>query len=104
MAAGVRFVIPILLAVSGCAAGAEKPAKPACNARTRGSLWPEKAERISGVPTEICLRTNWKYHWQQLTVDVSQLNRKAKPKSGLATVAAVTRSASTANAKPAATP
>ena len=103
MTAGVRWVIPVLLAVSACAAGAE-PAKPACNALTRGNLWPEKADRVSGVSIEICSKRNWRYHWQQLTVDVSQLTGKSRPKPVMATVAAVTRTAVAANAKPAATP
>jgi len=103
MTAGVRLAIPMLLAVSGCAPGAE-PAKPACSAQTRGDLWPEKADRVSGVSIEVCSKTNWKYRWRQLTIDVSQLKNKSGRKPVMATVAAVTRTAGAANAKPAATP
>jgi hypothetical protein len=95
MVAGVRLLIPMLLAVSGCAPGAE-PAKPVCNAQTQGDLWPEKADRLPGVSIEICSKTNWKYRWRQLTVDVSQLKGAAHRKPGTATLATVTRTAAAA--------
>ena len=72
MTAGAWLAIPILFAVSFCAPGAE-PSKPACNAQTRGDLWPEKTSRGSEVPVEICSKVHRKYRWEQLTVDVSRL-------------------------------
>jgi hypothetical protein len=56
----------------------ESPAKPACNARTRGKLWPEKAGRHSlAGPIEMCALRLWRYRWEQLTVDVSQLRAES---------------------------
>ena|SRR5579863_1146423 len=72
MAAGAWLSIPMLFVISFCAAGAE-PAKPACNAQTRGNLWPENTTHGSEVPVEICSKAHWKYRWEQLTVDVSRL-------------------------------
>jgi hypothetical protein len=99
MAAGVRFAIPILLAVSGCAQGAEAT-KPVCNAQIRGEIWPEKAARISGVPIEICSKAARKYRWRQLTVDVSQLKGKTGRKPVIASLAVVTRTKAASAATP----
>jgi hypothetical protein len=85
----IRLVIPILLAASCCASGAG-PAKPVCNAQTRGELWPETA-RVSGTPIEICSKAHRKYRWRQLTVDVSQLKGAPRPKPVIAALANVTR-------------
>jgi len=85
----MRLVIPILLAASCCASGAE-PAEPACNAQTRGELWPENA-RVFGTPIEICSKAHRKYRWRQLTVDVSQLKGAPRRKPVIATLANVTR-------------
>ena len=89
MVVGVRLMIPILLAISACAPGAES-AKPACNAQTRGDLWPETA-RASGTPIEICSKAHKRYRWEQLTVDISQLKGKTERKPVMANLAAVTR-------------
>ncbi len=72
MTAGAWLAIPMLFAVPFFAPGAE-PVKPACNAQTRGDLWPEKTSRGSEVPVEICSKVHRKYRWEQLTVDVSRL-------------------------------
>jgi hypothetical protein len=72
MTAGAWLAIPMLFAVSFCTQGAE-PVKPACNAQTRGDLWPEKTSRGSEVPVEICSKVHRKYRWEQLTIDVSRL-------------------------------
>jgi hypothetical protein len=85
----MRLVIPILLAASCCSSGAE-PAKPVCNAQTRGKLWPETA-RVSGTPIEICSKVHRKYRWQQLTVDISQLKGAPRRKPVIAALANVTR-------------
>src|SRR5580658_8426668 len=79
MAAGVWLAIPMIFAISFCSPGAE-PAKPACNAQTRGHLWPEKTSRGSEVPIEICSKVHRKYRWEQLTVDVSRLKGAATHK------------------------
>jgi len=81
MSATTWLSIPILLAVSCCAQTPEetkKAIKPECNAQNRGKLWPEKTAHAVGVPIEICTAKAWKYRWQQLTVDISQLIAAAR--------------------------
>jgi hypothetical protein len=73
----------VLLAVPLCSQGEEKQ-KPQCNAHSRGKLWPEKTGRGAAVPVEICAPKGWRYAWQQLTVDVSQLKAAAKQKQVVA--------------------
>jgi len=75
MGSRVLFVMPLLL-VSACFAREAGAAKPECNAQTKGDFWPDKANRGSGVPVEMCVEKHWKYRWEQLTVDISQLRRK----------------------------
>jgi hypothetical protein len=53
----------------------------------RGKLWPEKTSRGAGVPIEICVPKRWKYAWQQLTIDVSQMRAIAKRKPVIAGLA-----------------
>ncbi len=84
MGATALLVIPMLLATACCAqdlppATSAEMAKPACTAQTRGKLWPEKTSRANGVPIEICVQKLWKYRWEQLTVDISQLRANYKP-------------------------
>jgi len=91
----MKFLIAILMATA-CYGEEAALVKPACNAEAQGKLWPEKTSRGSGVPVEICVAKYWKYRWEQLTVDVSQLKARHKP-----VVAAVTRAAGTkASSKP----
>ena len=81
MSATTWLMIPILCAPTLLAvpalAGNTQQVKPACNAKTRGSLWPEKTSRGAAVPIEICAPKRWAFSWQQLTVDVSQLRAAA---------------------------
>lgn len=72
------FAMPLLLA-GACFAQEAGAAKPQCNAQTKGDLWPEKARRGSGVPVEMCVEKHWKYRWEQLTVDISQLRSRRPP-------------------------
>jgi len=92
MAVSMWLTIPMLFAISVCAPGAE-PAKPACNAQTRGDLWPEKTARGSEVPVEICSKVHRKYRWEQLTVDVSRLKGASTQKPIAAGFDMVTRAA-----------
>src|SRR5580698_7452132 len=103
MAAGPWLAIPILFAVSFCAPGAE-PSKPACNAQTRGDLWPEKTSRGSEVPIEICSKVHRKYRWEQLTVDVSRLKGATTRKPIAAGFDMVTHAAGASRASAVATP
>ena len=73
----LRFAIPILITMS-CYAESPSPAKPVCNAQTRGKLWPENTARHAATaPIELCSMRRWRYRWEQLTVDVTQLRAKA---------------------------
>jgi hypothetical protein len=103
LASGVWWAIPMLFAISFCAPGAE-PAKPACNAKTRGDLWPENTSRGSGVPVEICSKVHWKYHWEQFTVDVSRLKGAPKQKPIIEGFDVATHAPREAKARTAATP
>jgi len=80
------FVVAMLIGTAVYAAAADPP-KPPCNAQTRGKLWPEKTSRGAGVPIEICAPKRWKYAWQQLTIDVSQMRAIAKRKPVIAGLA-----------------
>ena len=52
--------------------------KPPCNAQNRGKLWPKEAGRHTAAgPVEMCLMRLWRYRWQPLTVDVSQLRSES---------------------------
>ncbi|HEX4134936.1 MAG TPA: hypothetical protein VHY84_10030 [Bryobacteraceae bacterium] len=99
MASVRRMLIPVLLAGSCWAQNAES-AKPACNEQTLGSFWPEKADQRPGMPVEICSKAHRKYHWLQLTVDVSQLKGTVKGKPDAVPVAVAARSTGSADAKP----
>ncbi len=67
---------------------AEEPPKPRCDALQRGRLWPESETRGTRRQIEICTLNVWKYQWQQLTVDISELGkgskdrRKTEPEDG----------------------
>lgn len=81
----LRFSIPMMMAAlmagTGFAAeGTPEPTKtkPECTAETEHLVWPEQSERRTGVPVEICVGKRFKYKWQALTVDISELRAKAK--------------------------
>ena len=71
-------LIPLLTL---CCAFAETPAKPKCEARNRGELWPPVNLRDSCHALEMCTRDVWKYRWEPLTVSISQLAPGAKHKT-----------------------
>jgi len=79
------LAIPMLMA-GACFADEGTPAtpraKPECSAETEHLMWPEKSERRSGGPVEICVEKHLKYRWQPLTVDISELRAKAKGTAG----------------------
>jgi hypothetical protein len=99
MASVRQMLIPVILAGSCWAQNAE-PAKPVCNEQTLGSFWPEKADQRPGTPVEICSKAHRKYHWLQLTVDVSQLKGTVKEKRDVMPVAVAARGTGAADAKP----
>jgi hypothetical protein len=77
MRAILRMSISLLITLF-CYAESPPATKPACNAHTRGTLWPENAGRHSVAgPVEMCSMHRWKYRWEQVTVDVSQLRANA---------------------------
>lgn len=75
MGSRVLFTMAFL-GLSVCFAQEAGAVKPECNAQTKGNLWPEKIFRGSNKPVEICVARYWKYRWEQLTVDISQLRAK----------------------------
>ncbi len=79
MPSGPRLIlIPVFLAAA-CFAEDSTPAKPECNAGNLHKIWPEKTSRRPGVPVEICIeKHHLRYHWQPLTVDISELRAQAK--------------------------
>jgi hypothetical protein len=83
MSRTVWLVVPFLLAAPLCAVGEEAAPKqkPACDAKSRGKLWPEKGGRGADTPVEICAPKGWHYRWEQLTVDVSQLKADFQSKA-----------------------
>jgi hypothetical protein len=93
-----QMLIPALLAGSCWAQNAD-PANPVCNEQTLGSFWPAKADQRPGGPVEVCSKAHGKYHWLQLTVDVSRLKRTDKGKREAAPVAVAARSTGEADAK-----
>jgi hypothetical protein len=103
MAVGGWLAIPMLFAISFRAPGAE-PVKPACNAQTRGDLWPEKTSRGSEVPVEICSKVHRKYRWEQLTVDISRLKGAPLQKLGAPGFDAATHTAGETTPSAVATP
>jgi hypothetical protein len=88
MSGSVWFVAPLMLVAATVSVAAEQKDKPVCDARSRGTLWPENTTRGAGVPVEICAMKGWHYRWQQLTVDVSQLKAAVKRKQVVAAMPA----------------
>jgi hypothetical protein len=94
----IFLTVPALLTVP-CSAQSVQAGKPACNEKARGRLWPEKTSRGAAVPIELCAHKGWRYRWQQLTVDVSQLRVTAASKPITVDIASVTRTAVAGNAE-----
>ena len=76
------LLIPLLATLPGLA---QEPPKPPCNARNHGMLWSGGHAPDARGPIELCALSVWKYRWEPLTVDVSQLakDRKSKTPDGL---------------------
>src|SRR5450631_1658266 len=85
MSPTVWLAVPLLLAGPLCSQSPDTT-KPVCPEKTRRKLWPEKTSRGADVPIEICVPKGWRYRWQQLTIDVSQLKAAAKRKEVLASL------------------
>jgi hypothetical protein len=72
------MLVPVLMGIS-CWAQDDQAQKPVCNAENHGMLWPAQISGHDHVPVEMCSVHLWKYKWRQLTVDVSDLVKSAKP-------------------------
>jgi hypothetical protein len=71
----------LISAVSLVCCFAQQPDKPVCNKKNQGALWPAPGEADACHPVEMCSLDVWKYRWEPVTVDVSQLakDRKRRP-------------------------
>jgi hypothetical protein len=67
---------------------AEDDSRPACNSHNQGSMWPEAANHDRSLISRlvrcgellICVRGNWRYHWEAASVRLDQLDRRTKTK------------------------
>jgi hypothetical protein len=67
---------------------AEDESRPACNSHNQGSMWPEAANHDRSLIARlvrcgellICVRGNWRYHWEAASVRLDQLDRRTKTK------------------------
>jgi hypothetical protein len=89
------ILVPVLIGVS-CWAQDDPAQKPVCNAENHGMLWPAHISGHDHGPIEMCSVHLWKFKWHQLTVDVSDLVKGAKPRQSSSTSA----SASTPTSAP----
>ena len=80
------MLVPVLMGIL-CWAQDDPAQKPICNAETHGMLWPAHISGHDRVPIEMCSVKLWKFKWHQLTVDVSDLVKGAKPRQSDSTVA-----------------
>ncbi len=72
-----------LIALFAVACFAEDLSKPACNASIAGQFWPEEAnsnrEAVRRLfqlgELEMCVKTAWKYRWEQVSVNVRDLGK-----------------------------
>jgi len=67
----LRWMLILVLELACCSA--RQPAKPPCNAKNQGEVWPAPKARAACVPVEICTLEVWKYRWEPATVDVSRM-------------------------------
>lgn len=74
----LKYLLPGLVAIGSLFVQSQSPERPACNARTRGALWPERLSSNSRVPVQLCTAKLWKYRWEPLTVHTSELAKKAE--------------------------
>lgn len=52
--------------------------KPACNAGTRGQIWPAGGSYAPGTTLEVCTMKVWKFRWEPVTVSYQDLVRAAE--------------------------
>jgi hypothetical protein len=77
----------ILLAVCAVTGMAQEDGRPACTAKTRGTLWPERANTDSGFAKRarncgelyVCARGAWRHQWRAVAVHISHLAKGPKP-------------------------
>jgi len=63
--------------------------RPACTSQIQGRLWPDAANHDPKLIPRLvrcgelllCVRGNWRYHWEALSVRVDQLGHRGKSKS-----------------------
>jgi hypothetical protein len=75
----------IAIGIAAEAAGAGQP-KPACNAVTRGLMWPAEANSNGKIAVmlskqgvlQICTKGPWRHQWISPVVHVKQLQQPAK--------------------------
>ena len=75
------LTIPLL-----CLAGDDS--RPVCSSQNQGQMWPEAANHDSKLLSRlvrcgelfICVRGNWRYHWETPTIRLDQLGHQAKSK------------------------
>jgi len=76
--------LALVLAAGLCQAA--DTARPVCNERAQGQLWPEAAnhdrQKLSKLARcgelLVCVRSAWHYHWEPVTVRVDQLRGGSK--------------------------
>jgi hypothetical protein len=75
----VRGLLIQILIIASCY-GQEpvKEKRPACNKQNHGMLWSEKT--TNRAATQVCALDVWRYHWQSITVDYSELLKRSKSK------------------------
>jgi hypothetical protein len=83
---------PILAVPFLCLAADDS--RPACGSQNQGHMWPEAANHDSKLLSRlvrcgellICVRGNWRYHWEAPSIRIDQLDRHAKSKASTPSV------------------
>jgi hypothetical protein len=78
-------LLPAILLLSLMSAAPEAP-RPPCNAATRGLLWPSQANFDSTEAVRLfrdgeltmCIRGDWKFRWESLSVNVHHLGKRKR--------------------------
>jgi hypothetical protein len=66
---------------------AEEPPKPPCNSQNVAKFWPDQANSnpearrraAQSGELEICSHGTWRYHWEPVTVNISQIRKDRAP-------------------------
>jgi hypothetical protein len=74
------LLIPVLMIVSCYGQEPAQEKRPSCNKHNHGMLWSEKTTNNSRAATQVCALDVWRYHWQAITVDYSELLKRSKAK------------------------